>query len=138
MASGQYADFISASTNRYTGVWMAAPALVQLEANVLDWLRDWMSFPPTTRGLLTTGGSMAAFNAILCAREAGCVLEAPGGGELDFPLEGKTVVLQANKELTPLAENALEGPVFASPALAGSAIYLRTDSHLYCLQQLDK
>ena len=63
------ADFISASTNRYTGVWMAAPALVQLEANVLDWLRDWMLFPPTTRGLLTTGGSMAGFNAIVCARE---------------------------------------------------------------------
>jgi aromatic-L-amino-acid decarboxylase len=36
---------------------------------VLDWLRDWMSFPPTTRGLLTTGGSMAGFNAIICARE---------------------------------------------------------------------
>ncbi|MCX6550091.1 MAG: aminotransferase class V-fold PLP-dependent enzyme [Acidobacteria bacterium] len=63
------ADFISASTNRYTGVWMAAPALVQLEANVLDWLRVWMSFPDTTRGLLTTGGSMAVFNAIVCARE---------------------------------------------------------------------
>jgi aromatic-L-amino-acid decarboxylase len=63
------ADFISAATNRYTGVWLAAPALVQLEANVLDWFRDWMSFPPSTRGLLTTGGSMAAFNAVLCARE---------------------------------------------------------------------
>jgi aromatic-L-amino-acid/L-tryptophan decarboxylase len=63
------ADFIAAGTNRYTGVWQAAPVLVQLEANALDWLRDWMSFPPSTRGLLTTGGSMASFNAILCARE---------------------------------------------------------------------
>lgn len=63
------ADFISAATNRYTGVWMAAPVLVQLEANVLDWFRGWMDFPETTRGLLTTGGSMAGFNAILCARE---------------------------------------------------------------------
>jgi aromatic-L-amino-acid decarboxylase len=63
------ADFISAATNRYTGVWLAAPALVQLEANVLDWFRSWMGFPDTTRGLLTTGGSMAAFNAVLCARE---------------------------------------------------------------------
>ena len=66
---GAIADFISAATNRYTGVWMAAPALVQLEANVLDWFRTWMQFPATARGLLTTGGSMAAFNAILCARE---------------------------------------------------------------------
>lgn len=63
------ADFIADTTNRYTGVWQAAPLLVQLEANALDWLRDWMDFPQTTRGLFTTGGSMANFNAILCARE---------------------------------------------------------------------
>jgi outer membrane protein assembly factor BamB len=50
-----------------------------------------------------------------------------------FSRDGKTVVLRANKDLTPLAENKLDGPVFASPALVGSAIYLRTDSHLYCL-----
>ncbi|MEO6226273.1 MAG: aminotransferase class V-fold PLP-dependent enzyme [Thermomonas sp.] len=64
------ADFIADATNRYTGVWQAAPALVQLEANTLDWLRDWMQFPETARGLFTPGGSMAMFNAIACAREA--------------------------------------------------------------------
>jgi aromatic-L-amino-acid decarboxylase len=63
------ADFIANAVNRFTGVWQAAPALVQLEANALDWLREWMQFPDTTRGLFTTGGSMANFNAILCARE---------------------------------------------------------------------
>lgn len=63
------ADFISATTNRYTGIWQAAPALVQLEANALDWLRDAMQFPPEARGLFTPGGSMAMFNAIACARE---------------------------------------------------------------------
>jgi aromatic-L-amino-acid decarboxylase len=63
------ADFIADTTNRYTGVWQAAPVLLQLESNALDWLRDWMEFPITTRGLFTTGGSMANFNAILCARE---------------------------------------------------------------------
>ena len=63
------ADFIANTTNRYSGIWQAAPALVQLEANALDWLRDWMGFPETTRGVFTTGGSMATFNAVLCARE---------------------------------------------------------------------
>ncbi len=63
------ADFVSNAVNRFTGVWQAAPAMVQLEANALDWLRDWMQFPAETRGLFTTGGSMANFNAILCARE---------------------------------------------------------------------
>jgi len=63
------ADFITDSVNRYTGIWEGAPALVQLEANVLEWVRDWMCFPQTTRGVFTTGGSMAMFNAIACARE---------------------------------------------------------------------
>lgn len=63
------ADFIADTTNRFTGIWQAAPALVQLEANALDWLREWMQFPAGARGLFTTGGSMANFNAILCARE---------------------------------------------------------------------
>ncbi len=63
------ADFIADTTNRFTGVWGAAPALVQLEANVLSWFADWMGFPPGARGLLTSGGSMANFGAIVCARE---------------------------------------------------------------------
>lgn len=63
------ADFIAAGTNRYTGIWRPAPALVQLEANTLEWLREWMQFPATARGLYTTGGSMSNFNAIVCARE---------------------------------------------------------------------
>jgi len=63
------ADFIADATNRYVGVWQAAPALVQLEANVLAWFADWMGFPPSARGLLTSGGSLANFGAIVSARE---------------------------------------------------------------------
>jgi aromatic-L-amino-acid/L-tryptophan decarboxylase len=63
------ADFITNTVNRYTGVWQGAPAMVQLEANALDWLREWMDFPRETRGLFTAGGSTATFNALLCARE---------------------------------------------------------------------
>lgn len=63
------ADLIANTTNRFTGIAMASPPLVQLEATALDWIRDWMGFPPSARGLFTTGGSMATFNAILCARE---------------------------------------------------------------------
>lgn len=63
------ADLIADTSNRFTGIWRAAPALVQLEANVLAWFRAWMQFPDSAAGLLTAGGSMATFNAILCARE---------------------------------------------------------------------
>jgi aromatic-L-amino-acid decarboxylase len=63
------ADFVANTTNRYTGVWQASPVLVQLEANALEWLRDWMQFPAATRGLFTRGGSMSNFSALVCARE---------------------------------------------------------------------
>lgn len=63
------ADLISGTTNRFTGILAAAPALVQLEANALDWLRGWMDLPPSARGLFTTGGSSANLAAIVCARE---------------------------------------------------------------------
>ena len=55
------ADFVANGVNRYTGVWNASPALVQLEANVLDWFRAWMGFPKGTRGLLTTGDRWRRF-----------------------------------------------------------------------------
>ena len=70
---------VSNTTNRFTGTRFGAPALVQLESNVLDWFRDWMQFPETTRGIFTTGGSMANFNAILCARERHLGAELRGG-----------------------------------------------------------
>lgn len=64
------ADLISDAVNRYTGVWVAAPGLVQLEVNVLRWLCDAMGYPPQALGTLTTGGSMANFSAIVAARRA--------------------------------------------------------------------
>ena len=73
------ADFIADTTNRYTGVWQAAPALVQLEANVLEWLRDWMAFPAGSTGVLTSGGSMATLNAILSALERLLVADIRAG-----------------------------------------------------------
>lgn len=62
-------EFIAASTNRFSGVWQAAPALAGIERQALDWIRTWMEFPETTRGLLTSGGSSANLTALLCARE---------------------------------------------------------------------
>jgi aromatic-L-amino-acid decarboxylase len=73
------ADLVSDTTNRFTGAWFAAPPLVQLEANVLDWFRDWMGLPETTRGVFTTGGSMATFNGIVCARERHLGVEIRNG-----------------------------------------------------------
>ncbi|HEX6199817.1 MAG TPA: aminotransferase class I/II-fold pyridoxal phosphate-dependent enzyme [Thermoanaerobaculia bacterium] len=62
------ADLIADSVNRYTGVFAAAPALVQLEADVLRWFAGLVGYPESARGLLTSGGSLAAFTALVTAR----------------------------------------------------------------------
>ena len=62
------ADLISAATNRYVGVFAAAPGLAQIEANVCRWLCDLAGLPPSARGILTTGGSLATFSALVAAR----------------------------------------------------------------------
>jgi aromatic-L-amino-acid decarboxylase len=62
------ADFIAAATNRYVGAWFPAPAAARLEANVLEWFAQWMQYPQSARGILTSGGSLANFSAIVAAR----------------------------------------------------------------------
>ena len=63
------ADFVAAATNRYVGIWEAAPAAARLEANVLDWFAQWMDYPDEAKGILTTGGSLANFSAVVTARK---------------------------------------------------------------------
>ena len=48
-----------------------------------------------------------------------------------FSEEGKTTVIRPGRSYQELAENYLDDGFMASPAVAGSAIYLRTKSHLY-------
>ena len=63
-------DFLACVVNRYTGVAQPAPALVALEASLLRWLCDVFGLPDTARGVLTPGGSMSTFSAIVAARTA--------------------------------------------------------------------
>jgi aromatic-L-amino-acid decarboxylase len=62
------ADLISDATNRYVGVWQAAPALVQLETNVVRWLCGLAGLSAGSGGYLATGGSLATFTAVVAAR----------------------------------------------------------------------
>jgi aromatic-L-amino-acid decarboxylase len=62
------ASFITDAVNRYMGIWVAAPGLAQLELNVIRWFCDIVGYPSTASGLLTTGGSLANFSALVTAR----------------------------------------------------------------------
>lgn len=63
------ADLIANAVNRYVGVCAAAPALVQLEANVIRWFAGILGLPSSAGGVLTSGGSLANFTAIVTARK---------------------------------------------------------------------
>jgi len=62
------ARLLADTVNRYIGVFAAAPALSQLEADVVRWLAGVVGFPASARGMLTSGGSLANFTAVVTAR----------------------------------------------------------------------
>lgn len=61
-------DFLACVVNRYTGVAAPAPAMVQMENSVLQWLCQLFALPATAQGVLTGGGSMSTLAAVIAAR----------------------------------------------------------------------
>jgi outer membrane protein assembly factor BamB len=49
--------------------------------------------------------------------------------------EGETIVIKAQDKLNEIARNRLPGRIMATPAVADRAIFLRTDTHLYRIEQ---
>ncbi|HEY7875023.1 MAG TPA: pyridoxal-dependent decarboxylase [Actinomycetota bacterium] len=64
------ADFLADSVNRYIGMWSQAPGLSQMEYNVVRWLCNVFGYGEDARGILTSGGSLANFEAIVTARRS--------------------------------------------------------------------
>ena len=64
------ADLISTVTNRYVGVWAAAPVLANIEQEVIRWFCDLFGWPRNSGGILTSGGSLANWTALVAARIA--------------------------------------------------------------------
>lgn len=64
------ADFLADSVNRYIGMWSMAPVFTQIELSVIRWLCSEFGYGDDARGILTSGGSMANFEALVTARRA--------------------------------------------------------------------
>lgn len=52
-----------------------------------------------------------------------------------FSETGVTTILKPGRTFELLAENELDGRILASPAVAGSALFIRTDAHLYRIEK---
>jgi aromatic-L-amino-acid decarboxylase len=69
--SSALAEFYNRATNRYGGVASLAPAFAALEESVIRWIAtDVCALPDGSGGLLTSGGSMATFSAVVAARHS--------------------------------------------------------------------
>ena len=69
LPSAAVADLFASVTNRYAGVWAAAPVAVEIEVQVLRWLCELMGMPTGSLGVMTTGGSISNLIAVVTARE---------------------------------------------------------------------
>jgi glutamate/tyrosine decarboxylase-like PLP-dependent enzyme len=63
------ADYMADVTNKYAGIYFAAPGAVRLENLLIEWLCRLFGFPETALGNLTSGGSIANLAAIVTARD---------------------------------------------------------------------
>jgi glutamate/tyrosine decarboxylase-like PLP-dependent enzyme len=66
---GALADLYGSALNLHATDWMESPGPTQVELTTIDWLRDWVGYPPGAGGVFGSGGSAANMTALACARE---------------------------------------------------------------------
>jgi glutamate/tyrosine decarboxylase-like PLP-dependent enzyme len=62
-------DWLCAGANFFCGVWLEAAGPTEVELLVLDWFKEFLSYPKSAHGILTGGGSEANLTALVVARE---------------------------------------------------------------------
>ena len=87
---GMLADMLAAGLNANVGGRDQAP--IELEKQLLQWIKTLFSFPETANGLFVTGTSMANLISVLIARTAvlGKAIRKEGLGHLDRKLVAYT------------------------------------------------
>ena len=63
-------DYLADITNRYAGVFFAAPGAVRMENMLIEWMASLVGYPDDAAGNLTSGGSVAALIGVVTARDA--------------------------------------------------------------------
>ena len=77
---GAYADLIASALNANITCWRSAPAGTEIEQTVVRWLGSLIRYDENSKGLLTSGGSMANMIALLIAsrRQGGAEVARKG------------------------------------------------------------
>ena len=64
------ADYLAAVSNKYAGIFFAAPGAVRMENMLVRWAADLVGYPTAAGGNIASGGSIASLVAIATARDA--------------------------------------------------------------------
>jgi len=68
--AGVIGEMLASALNVNAMLWRASPAATELEATVLDWLREMVGLPDEFEGVINDTASVSSLNAIVAAREA--------------------------------------------------------------------
>src|SRR5207237_10796315 len=68
-APGTLGEIASAAFNVNAMTWRTSPAATELETVVVDWLRQWLRFPPRFGGVVFDTASISTMHALTAARE---------------------------------------------------------------------
>ncbi|WP_255198387.1 pyridoxal phosphate-dependent decarboxylase family protein [Halorarius litoreus] len=74
------AGAIAAAVNMNAGGWHPGPSATEIERRCIRWLAEAIGYPADTGGLLTSGGTMANFTALLSALRHQTDYETTGSG----------------------------------------------------------
>lgn len=66
---GAAADLLAAALNQNLGGWLLSPGATEIELQLLRWLSREVGLGERSGGILTSGGAMANFTALKCARD---------------------------------------------------------------------
>ena len=100
---GIFADLLAAAMNPSVGAFENAATLV--EEQVLDWLKEMLSFPRTTSAVLTSGCSMSNIIGLAVARTSRAKVDVRSAGVAGIP---KEMVLYASSETHSSVRKAVE------------------------------
>jgi len=67
---GALGDLLAAAVNPNVGAYILSPVATEIERQTIQWLAEFIGFPPDSSGVFVSGGNMANFIGFLAARKA--------------------------------------------------------------------
>ena len=99
---GVLADFMVSAHQVNQCTWLTSSGASQMELVVIDWFRQWLGYPETGGGLMTSGGSAASLEALVAAREAA---ENPDNATVYMSDQSHSALIRAVRIIGIRAEN---------------------------------